>query len=255
MVARHVALLLLVLDANCCLASLQHIRGDLNTVADLLSFLGRITSAGEKKHPIAFNDPLNNILAQRFHLSYPEQRPENFDICQLPKEIYSWVLSILRTAASCLILAEEKAATSHVTMTGPGDAGSDFVPKLDEAMTLFSLSYSQSDKNSSYVPSLLAFEEPRNRRREAEKLKESIRSQWPRALCTKPQATWLQCFGTISNQSPCTSRAQPSCALPPAPSSKPLKMPTQPQNDNGSSPPNCCERCIPYSRSGFSQDS
>ena len=35
MIARHMALL--VLDANCCLAS-QHIRGDLNTVADLLSF-------------------------------------------------------------------------------------------------------------------------------------------------------------------------------------------------------------------------
>ena len=35
MIAMHVALL--VLDANCCLAP-QHIRGNLNTVADLLSF-------------------------------------------------------------------------------------------------------------------------------------------------------------------------------------------------------------------------
>ena len=46
-------------------------------------------------------------------------------------------------------------------MTGPGDAGLDFVPKPDEAMTLFSITYPQPDKNSSYVPSLPAFE-PQN---------------------------------------------------------------------------------------------
>ena len=48
MIARRVSLL--VLDANCCLVS-QHIRGDLNTVADLLSFSGGMTQAGGKKHP------------------------------------------------------------------------------------------------------------------------------------------------------------------------------------------------------------
>ena len=59
MIARRVALL--VLDANSCLAS-QHIRGDLNMVARLPSFLGGIlTWAGGKKHPIAFDNPLNRI--------------------------------------------------------------------------------------------------------------------------------------------------------------------------------------------------
>jgi hypothetical protein len=58
-VARHVALL--VLNAGCCLAS-QHIQGDLNTVANLLSFAGWITRAGGKRHPIAFDDSPNDIL-------------------------------------------------------------------------------------------------------------------------------------------------------------------------------------------------
>ena len=58
MIARRVSLL--VLDANCCLAS-QHIRDDLNTLADLLSFSGGITRAGGKKHPIAFDNPPNRV--------------------------------------------------------------------------------------------------------------------------------------------------------------------------------------------------
>jgi hypothetical protein len=45
-VARHVALL--ALNAGCRLAS-QHIQGDLNTVANLLSFAGGTTRAGGKR--------------------------------------------------------------------------------------------------------------------------------------------------------------------------------------------------------------
>ena len=81
MVARHVALL--VLNAGCCPVS-QHIQGELNTVADLLSFAGGITRVGGKRHPLAFDGPPNHILTQRFHLYYPEQIPENFRISQLP---------------------------------------------------------------------------------------------------------------------------------------------------------------------------
>ena len=87
MIARHMALLVL-LDANCCRAS-QHIRGNLNTLANLLSFPGGITQARGKKPPIAFNNPLNDILTQHFHLYYPEQRPSNFEICPLPSETLS----------------------------------------------------------------------------------------------------------------------------------------------------------------------
>ena len=238
MVARRVALL--VLDADCCLAS-QHIRGDLNTVADLLSFSGGMTRAGGKKHPIAFDNPPNDILTQRFHLYYPEQIPSNFEISPLPSEILLWVLSVLQTAAASLT-AEPKEVTRPTT--GPGAAGSDFVPKQGKEMTLSSIGYLQSDEKWSFGHTLPAFERP-NGKQEQDKLRESVKSQWSRALCAKPQATWLRRLGTISNRVPCTSRALPSCFLPPAPSSRPLKMPTQPLNDKEPSLQSCCEECIP----------
>ena len=237
-VARQVALL--VLNASCCLAS-QHIRGDLNIIADLLSFSGGITRAGGKRHPIAFDDPPNNILTQRFHLYYMEQIPANFEISQLPSEILSWVLSILRIAASSLT-AELKTAMKPTTE--PGGAGSVSAPQPEEPLTLSSLCYPQSDGSSLSDPSLSAFAQ-HNSRKVAEKLQASVKSQWSQALCAKPQATWLRRFRTICNRAPCTSRAQPSCSLPPAPSSRPLQMPTQPPNDSGPSPQSCCGACIP----------
>ena len=135
MIVRHMALL--VLDANCCLAS-QHIRGVLNTVTDLPSFSGGTTRAGGKKYPIAYDNPQNDIRMQHFHLYYPVQIPSNFEICQLPSKILSWVVSILQAAASCLI-AKQKVATSPTT--GPGVTGLDFVPKLGEVMTLSLINY------------------------------------------------------------------------------------------------------------------
>ena len=153
MIARRMALL--VLDANCCLAS-QHIQGDLNTVADLLSFSDEMTRAGGKKHPIAFDNPPNDVLLQRFHIMYyPEQIPKNFKISKLPSKILSWVLSVLRITALCST-AEQKAARSPTT--GPRVVGSAFAPNLYVVMTLSSITYPQSDERSSFVPTLPAFE-------------------------------------------------------------------------------------------------
>ena len=237
-VARHVALL--VLNAGCCLAS-QHIQGDLNIIADLLSFSGDITRAGGKRHPIAFDDPPNDVLTQRFHLYYKEQIPETFRISQLPSEILSWVLFILQTAASSLT-AGLKIATSPTTERG--DAGSASVQTQDEPLTLSSICYPQTDASSSSDPSLSVFAQ-HNSRKVQEKLQASVSSQWSQALCAKPQATWLRRFGTVTNKAPCTSRAQPSCFLPPAPSSRRSPMPIPRQSDSGPSPQSCCEGCTP----------
>jgi hypothetical protein len=167
LVARHVALI--VLNAGCCLAS-QHIQGDLNTVADLLSFAGSRTRAGGKRHPIAFDDPPNDILNQRFHLYYPEQIPGNFKISQLPSAILSWALSILQTAASSLTAGLKEVTKPTIEL---GDVGSSSAPSPAEALTLSSLSYPQSDANFSSDPSLPAFALP-NGQKEAEKLTESV---------------------------------------------------------------------------------
>jgi hypothetical protein len=51
-VARKIASACLM-EPQCCLAS-QHIKGDLNCVADLLSFSGKDRGKG---HPLAFDDP------------------------------------------------------------------------------------------------------------------------------------------------------------------------------------------------------
>ena len=100
-----------------------------------------------------------------------------------------------------------------------------------QCMALSSINYPQLDKRSSFGPSLPAFALP-NRKREAQKLRASVRDQWAQALCAKPQATWLRHLGTICNQAPCTLRAQLSCSLSHVPSSKPLRMPIQHLSDN-----------------------
>jgi hypothetical protein len=234
-VARHVAQS--VLDAGCCLAS-QHIRGELNFVADLLSFAGSRTRAGGKRHPIAFDDPPNDVLTQRFHLYYPEQIPANFEISQLPSEILSWVSSVLQIAASSLT-ADRKAATRTTTEHGGDGLGS--APKQDAVLTPSSLVYPQSSANFSVELSSRASEIPTGPR--VDDLMDSVSSQWSQALCAKPQATWLRRFGSISNQAPFTSRAQPSCIHSPEPYSKPSRTSTPRPNGNEQLPPSCCAEC------------
>jgi hypothetical protein len=85
-VARHLANVLM--DNNCCIVS-QHINGDMNVVADLLSFSG--TSERGKPHPLASVDPPNDVLTQRFLDELPEQVPANFKISQLPREVLDFV--------------------------------------------------------------------------------------------------------------------------------------------------------------------
>ena len=238
LVARHVASL--VLEANCCLAS-QHIQDKLNTVADLLSFAGSRTRAGAKRHSIAFDDPPNDILTQRFHLHYSEQIPENFKISQLPNAILSWVLSVLQIAASSLT-AESKGVTKP--MIGRGTAGSGSVTEQADELTLSSLCYPQSDANFSSDPSLPATG-PLSGPNAGATLMASVSTQWSRALCAKPQATWLRRLGTISNQVPCTSRVLPSCSLPPAPSFLPLPTSTRPQSASEPSPPSAARNVYP----------
>ena len=117
--ARHLANT--VLNADCCLAS-QHIRGVHNVVADLLSYVGDCRG---KPHPLAWDDPPNDVLTRRFHSSYPDQIPSNFEICQLPEDVTSWLSGVLQMAALSL-WAAKRVATK--TTTEPGDAGSGSSP-------------------------------------------------------------------------------------------------------------------------------
>ena len=65
-----------LIDHDAYIAS-QHIKGgELNVVADLLSFSG--TGERENPHPLAHDNPPNDVLTQRFRTDLTEQGPENF---------------------------------------------------------------------------------------------------------------------------------------------------------------------------------
>jgi hypothetical protein len=178
MVARKIAHE--ALDNGCCIAS-QHIKGELNNVADLLSFAGSLTRAGGKTHPLAADDPPNDILTQRFHSTYPEQIPANFAISQLPDEILSWASRVLQITASSLI-ADKKAATK--TMTASGVDGSDSASKQAAFLTPSSLVYPQTTENFSPDPFLPAITPQSGPRMGL--LMDGVTSRWSQVLCGKP---------------------------------------------------------------------
>ena len=73
-VARY--LVTVVMDANCCLAS-QHLKGEHNVVADLISFAkteGNNTPSPTTIHP-------DDVLTQRVHTAFASQVPGHFVIC------------------------------------------------------------------------------------------------------------------------------------------------------------------------------
>ena len=207
MVARHLASLLL--KHNCCLAS-QHIRGELNVVADLLSFAGK--SERGKPHPLAFDDPPNDILTNRFRLHLTSQVPENFRISQLPNEMLCWVTLVLQIAMSSLAVAKKDAMKEQ---TDSGDGGKASVATSGTETTPSSLCYPSSSVNFSSSPSSIAIGShigpPPGT------LQESVRHRWYQALCAKPQANWLRRFGAISGKAPCTSREAPTSSPSSAP--------------------------------------
>ena len=201
-VARTLAQLLL--EHDCCIAS-QHIKGELNVVADLLSFTG--ASERGKPHPLAFDDPPDDILTQRFRSNLASQVPENFSISPLPNAILCWIIHVLQIAASSLTAAKKG---STRTPTESGVAGSDSDGRRDSVLTHSSLCYPTTNGSSSQNLSSNATDlldgPPTGT------LQESVRNLWSQALCAKPQATWLRRFGAISGKAPCTSRGATTCA-------------------------------------------
>ena len=200
-VARKIASLLM--EFQCCLAS-QHIKGDLNCVADLLSFSGKDRGKG---HPLAFDDPANDELTARFLTTLPSQVPASFVISQLPGDILSWTVQVLLLAESSLTGGRRAATKSS---TGPGGGGSAIADTSGTTVTPTSLCYPSTSKSSSSGLSWTSTALPSGT--PMADLQALVRNQWSRVLCAKPQATWLRRFGGISGEAPCTSRDLPTCA-------------------------------------------
>jgi hypothetical protein len=234
MVAREIASVLMT--HQCCLAS-QHIKGDENLIADLLSFTSQHRSGG-KTHPIAYDDPSDDELTRRFHLCFPSQIPQKFKISPLPNEILSWVSQVLQTAASSST-PNRKEATK--TETESGEDGCTSAPPPAEEITPSSLLFPTNSGPSTSSPFSPATASPNGPNRGS--FLDCVRAQWSQALCAKPQATWLRRFGSINTQAPCTSRDLPTCipasvaSSPPTPTSTPL------QSDRKRSRPSSSEPC------------
>jgi hypothetical protein len=201
----------------------------LNNVADLLSFAGSLTRAGDKTHPLAADDPPNDILTQRFHSAYPEQIPANFAISQLPDEILSWASRVLQITASSLT-ADKKAATK--TTAASGVDGSDSASKPAAYLTPSSPVYPQTTENFSPDPFSPVIAPPSGPK--MGHLMDGVTSRWLQVLCGKPQAT---------NQVPFTSKGRLSCIPLHVPSSEHSKTSIRPLNDKKQQPQSCCDGC------------
>jgi hypothetical protein len=97
LISRKVALL--VTESRQGLCS-QHLKGGSNFIADWLSFTTQTRDA--KQNPVAFDDPADDILTDRFHSSFPQLVPRRFKISPLPEEILSFVEQVLRTTESSM---------------------------------------------------------------------------------------------------------------------------------------------------------
>jgi hypothetical protein len=113
-VAQHLATL--ILDSDHCLTS-QHLKGEKNIVADLLSYTG---STRGHAHPLAAHEPSDEVLTLRFHIFLPSQIPCSFEISAFLSEVLSWVTQILRTAESSLTPDKKTPTKSTI---GSGDDG------------------------------------------------------------------------------------------------------------------------------------
>jgi hypothetical protein len=222
-VARKLATVLIDYDA--CLAS-QHIKGEMNVVADLLSFSG--TSERGKPHPLPDDDPQNDVLTQRFLHELTEQVPAAFNISQLPNEVLSFVTRALQIAASSLGVAKSPGTR---TTTGSGADGLGSATRMDEPPTHSSLSYPTTSPNFLSSRSYTVTGQLHGRTRAG--LAETVRNQWSQALSETPLATWQRRFGAISNRAPCTSRGEPSCAHSSLPSSRRSPTKILPPTNNG----------------------
>jgi hypothetical protein len=206
LIARQLARL--IIDSSHCLAS-QHIKGDQNTVSDLLSFAG---TARGYPHPLAHDFPSDSLLTQRFHAHIPQLIPKDFDISPLPSEISSFLIQALQTIELSWILNKRKLTKNE---TESGAAGSSSAPKWASSITLSSLNYSTKRTSLSSVPFCPSTEWLSGVQQEP--FLASVRAPWFHRLCAMPQAIWLRRFGVTSNQVPFTSKEAPSYSPPSAP--------------------------------------
>jgi hypothetical protein len=197
-ISRHIARS--VMEARARLCS-QHLAGELNTVADILSFEGNCRS---KVEPLTEDCPDDETLTHRIHLCYPQVVPAGFRIRPIPGEVESFVISILQMLVKSWT-PKERHPTSEVTCTGDDGESSSRAGGL--GMIPSSMKYRQTSSGSCWHEVSLCVTDylsstPR------EDLLGSVRSQWYRRLFETPLAAWHRRSGNVEGPAPSTSRTE-----------------------------------------------
>jgi hypothetical protein len=117
------------MKADHCLFS-QHLPGSINSVADQLTFTSQ-TREG-KINLLADDSPCNAELTDRCHALMPQLIPEPFVISQLPDEILSFVVLVLRTMESSMTPSAKQLSSAR---TGHGVVGSGSATQPDRSTT------------------------------------------------------------------------------------------------------------------------
>jgi hypothetical protein len=198
MIARHVALSTLSAAVQVCS---QHLAGTTNTVADLLSFEG---SCRSKEEPLTKDCPPNDILTQRIHIHHSQIIPSGFEIHQLPQEIESFALSVMRIAAKSWI-QKEKRLSSEVIDIGAGGKPSSLTGVWDP--TPGSIRYPMTRSDCSWQGDLSCDTEPSTSTHRVVLLR-SVRDPWYRRLFGMPLAAWHRRSGNVDGPAPSTSRTE-----------------------------------------------
>ena len=175
----------------------QHLEGDFNDVADLLSFEG--VDRG-KTNSLTFDRPPNDILTLHILSHYPQLVPPTFAISNLPAGISSFACAALQTIESSWIQSKKK---DTVGSKGSGDGGPG-LSKTPEDITPALISFPEKNDSSWLSVSLSDSEKASSTR--MEDMLASVRNRWQQQLSKVPLATWLRRSGNVTGTAPCTSR-------------------------------------------------
>ena len=180
-------------------------------VSDLLSYCGTNRAT---PHPLAFDEPDDETLTQRFHSSLPHLVPQHFAISSLPPEILSFTIHVLQTTELSYILSRKE----H--MRRETESGGDGAPSAENwvsPITHTSVTYPSSRANSSPDPSWQCTVPPTGTNREVllATVKNSGIEHCPR--CRKPSGC------VVSGQSPTKPLSHPGERQ--APSLYPIPLP------------------------------
>jgi hypothetical protein len=198
MIARHLARCVNESKAQLCS---QHIAGEENQVADILSYEG---SCRNKANTLTGDCPPNDVLTRRLHISHSQLIPNGFVILQLPAEIELFALSVMQTIAKSWSLKEKQRTKNEI---GAGVVGKHSSGNGGLGMTPSSIRYPQTVKNYSWQEGLSCITEPSTSMDRA-RLLTSVRSQWYRRLYAMPLAMWLRRSGNVTGPAPSTSRTE-----------------------------------------------